>query len=754
MPRSRSRKKRGAGKADPPGKVSFSTFSLGEGNHDAFKLAMIQAARDRVEEFPELVATLLGVFRDRAPDSVLATFSFYGSRAMIGKDGSTRTLTKDVLQHHIELLQSLVLTLPAEEWGIGPPTAEIMQVVFDSVPRLSDAFVQIRISEHEDEPDLQLRAVSLLQEKIRLHTQAVRNWGYYGDVIRISRELYMPLDEKFKRAVGYSPTDLIDIAEFLVSEVERRSGEHMKFLRRVLRGKTTTELAHLYFRYAPDLTGKAEDVLQIIPPETPRATMIAFILSHSDLRHLEIMSFSASEVAQNTGKPLPLVETVLDALSLRPGELAAANVRHLFLANPVWSKPGVKLPDSYLFAIPQAIFSHINEIMRVMAAAAKIEDALSSRRAAYLEGKMVDTLQAALPSARITQNVKWTLGDRQFETDAIAVVDRTLIIAEAKSHRITPQALRGAPERLKHHIVDLVINPSIQSERLEGLVYDARSGNTEAKQIVTSLGIDALSIDQVIRISVSLDDLSIISSSEDELSDIQLIPAGHKLAPSLHIADLICISDIIDHELLFIHYFFERFHFQKQFNLFGDELDFLGLYLATGFNLGPDRDDFRRMMISGMSSPIDRYYDGRDAGLKLSKPKANLRPVYRSLIDRLALTKPPGWSTIGIILLNSASCEEQVEIERGLVRLRKSVSRKFKKPNDDCFMAIVPALDRKATVGFYVFPESEADRRHGRMEHFAAEALEREGAQACVIFGKNADRWTEPYATVLMARAV
>ena len=132
-------------------------------------------------------------------------------------------------------------------------------------------------------------------------------------------------------------------------------------------------------------------------------------------------------------------------------------------------------------------------------------------------------------------------------------------------------------------------------------------------------------------------------------------------------------------------------------------MDFLELHLSTGFNYGFRRRDFDQMLISGMSRPIDRFYDGRDAGLRVPKPGFDLSPTYRAILDRLIKRKPAGWSSIGIHLLNSASPDEQKKAERGLVRLRKSVLRNFKVPGHECFMAIVPPLERKAVVGFYIY---------------------------------------------------
>jgi len=277
MPKSRKRKKHPVKKAHSPGGVAFSQFSIGEENHEAFKEAMLNAARQSVAKFPDHVETLLMVLRERMPNGILATFGFYGTRATIGDDGATRPFAKDVLQHHIELLQALILTLLFEDWGSGPSSGDAMQVIFDTVPVIADTFVKMRIAEHEDEPDPQRQAILSLQEKIRLHTQAVRNWGYYSEVLRITRELYAPLDGPFSKKVGFSASDLIDIAEELVSAVEDRSGEHIDVLRRVLRGKTVDELARLYYQHMPGLVGNPQDLIDSVPAGTPREGLIGCV---------------------------------------------------------------------------------------------------------------------------------------------------------------------------------------------------------------------------------------------------------------------------------------------------------------------------------------------------------------------------------------------------------------------------------------------------------------------------------------------
>jgi hypothetical protein len=511
-------------------------------------------------------------------------------------------------------------------------------------------------------------------------------------------------------------------------------------------------LVESYFREWPDLKGTPDELLSALPAGTPLDGIMALVMSHADLRHADNMSVTAAEIAALIGKDEDRVDRILRMLSIEPGELAGQSLEHFFLANPVWARPGIALGGAFLFGIPQAIFSHVNEIMWNVAISANIENDLSKGRALYLEEKAEAVLKTVMPTARITKNVKWAVGGQQFETDIIAIVDKTVILAEAKSHRLTPQGLRGAPDRLKRHLADIVVAPSIQSERLAKYVIAARAGDADSLKITETLGLDAEHVDQIIRISLTLDDLSVLSSSEEELRNTGIVPEGHMLAPALHIADLCCIADVLDSEIVFLHYFYERFHFQKHFQVIGDEIDFLGVYLATGFNLGKKSDEPHQLILTGMSEVIDRYYNALDAGIVIEKPKPTIHRSYKQIIDKLTVMKPSGWTTMGLFLLSSASPEEQVKVERGLNRLRHSVTRKHRRPEHDCFMEIVPPLNRKAKVGFYVHLEADRDVRRKHMEYFAAEALERDEATRCVLFAKSADNWGSPYEAVLLVQ--
>jgi hypothetical protein len=342
-------------------------------------------------------------------------------------------------------------------------------------------------------------------------------------------------------------------------------------------------------------------------------------------------------------------------------------------------------------------------------------------------------------------------GDQVFETDVLVVIDRTVIAAEAKSNRLTPEGLRGAPARVKRHVQDMVLAPSVQSERLANLIGKAQSGDAASIAIVTGLGINPEAVDCVIRLSVTLDDFSILSAAEGEFKKVGWVPVDHELAPTVLIADLLCIVDILDKPLLLLHYLSERTYLQKALNLVGDELDFLGLYLENGFNFVlADKDML--FIPSGMSGPIDRYYDALDAGIAQSKPKPSLSALVTQIIDRLNERRPGGWTTVGLHLLGAASPSEQRRLERSLDKLRAMVRKNYRDPAHINSVLIQPPQKHKARVGFYLFPEQLRGKLKSTMERLTDEALDAGGAESFVLFARGTEKWDVPYEAVLCAK--
>lgn len=185
---------------------------------------------------------------------------------------------------------------------------------------------------------------------------------------------------------------------------------------------------------------------------------------------------------------------------------------------------------------------------------------------------------------------------------------------------MSASALRGAPDALKQHVKKLIVEPAEQSARLSDIVKLAGNGDTKAIAVTNSLAIDSHMIDTVVRISVTLDDLCVLSSAEYELKRADWFPNDLKMPPTLNLAELQVCADILSDPLHFLHYFAARERLQGATPIFGYEMDYLGLYLQCGLDLPELMSGDRSGIIVGMSSAIDRYYLSRDTGSPVAKP--------------------------------------------------------------------------------------------------------------------------------------
>lgn len=751
MPKSRARRKK-SGKTNQIKRPAGPKFRLlpMPADRDEFREKMSEAAEAHVARLPEKFASFQQLFREHDPAGLIASVAYYGLQRGMRDDGSMVPASTKLEQHHVELLQAVLLTIPHSEWSGAPSIPLAIDQVFKELPQLSLAFLAQRIVAGREIADVQARTVAALQERIRFHTHAVRNWGYFSDVVSIARDIYAPLDTAFLDHHGFTASDLIEIARTMVAELERRANAWTDAMRPVAQAKTIPQMLQRYYTSFSDLVGSAEALARGIPSDARREQVLGMLMGHADLRHSDNATFDARTLATLTGIDAMRVEKALRALALRPGALAQQKLEFLFLDNPVWLAPLIELGDSFLAPMPQAVMSHVHGILRRLAHEANVLEALDTARNAYLERKLVDALTMALPMASVRSSVAWSFGGQRFETDAIAQTDKVLLIAEAKANHLTPHGLRGAPDRIKRHVRDMVVEPSLQSARLESIVRQAQAGSGEALATVAEAGIAAPGdIERIIRMSVSLDDLSVLASAEQELRQAGWVAESHELAPMMNIADLLAVADVLERPVAFLHYLAERGPFQRAFELIGDELDFLGLYLETGFNLGGVPTDVR-VGLSGMSSTVDRYYDARDAGRPLPKPRPCLSAYFITVLDALAARQPPGWTLIGMHLLNAADQGEQARLARMLERARKAVRRKSKGMEDGAVVSVKPPLKRKATVAFYIHNHHDRAALKGAIQNVASQALN--DAAECVVLARHIDRWDEPYQIAALAR--
>ena len=160
--------------------IEFSVFNMPKDEREKLRSSMHDAAVKSVAEFSETLELVKDQFRSSDPMGIMTSFATYGLMRAVIDDTIDHSLSpNNIQQHHAELLQAVLLAIPLEEWGTKPVLPGVMQTVFDTLPLLSDTFLHQRILATEQVKDNREKDMFFLLERIRFHTQAVRNWGYF-----------------------------------------------------------------------------------------------------------------------------------------------------------------------------------------------------------------------------------------------------------------------------------------------------------------------------------------------------------------------------------------------------------------------------------------------------------------------------------------------------------------------------------------------------------------------------------------------
>jgi hypothetical protein len=167
--------------------------------------------------FKKTLRELTNLLSNHDPMGILANLSAYGLTTGVSDNQVKETSSPSRLtQAHVEICQALALQTPGmdQTWKIAAP--EIIQEIWQLLIQLLTSFHLQRISSDRLEMGEEDSAILRLQEEIRGNTESVRNWGYFQQVIKISKELYETFDPKMKSYFGFSATEVIDVFENMV----------------------------------------------------------------------------------------------------------------------------------------------------------------------------------------------------------------------------------------------------------------------------------------------------------------------------------------------------------------------------------------------------------------------------------------------------------------------------------------------------------------------------------------------------------
>ena len=163
---------------------------------------MLEAGRSYEKEFEESLEKLDALICSVDVVHLLSILAAYGLFVGITEAGKARKKESSLNQAHVELAQALVLRIPPSEQSFEPAVPDKVQEIWDLLPKVGRAFDLKRLAQIETTQTAEQKAVLFLQEQLRIHTQLVRNWGFFRKVISITKRLYTPLNRVYEEEVG------------------------------------------------------------------------------------------------------------------------------------------------------------------------------------------------------------------------------------------------------------------------------------------------------------------------------------------------------------------------------------------------------------------------------------------------------------------------------------------------------------------------------------------------------------------------
>jgi hypothetical protein len=754
MSRSRNRRKKERAvrkKQRELGPVYFKHPLSGIPREDLLK-GLTKMGTSAHEKFEKDLKKIVEVMRSVDALQTIATLSVYGLFAGISEDGNPQRLSKRFNQASVEFIQAVSLQIPDQKSRLKPPFPDTIQTLFDTLPELAQAFSLQRLALVDEQATSQQKAVVFLQEFLRGHTQSVRNWGYFKRVVSIVTRLWLPIDQMFCDEIGLSATKLIETFEYLVKRAEEQVNKRWRKHVDVFSQSTIENIIRKYYELNTELQNAPEALIELAQSENLSLEQIkSFILSHSDLTLPKDLTFDVCTLSSELGLPEESLSTALEKLSLSFGDLDEYRTEQLFLNNPVWTKPLIKLEAGTFFcATPQVFFSFIFPIFEELIGTVEpLRGSYRTRRAEFLESEIKRLFGQAFPECEIATNYKWRDGNKEYENDLLIKVDSHLILAEAKSGSVSWPALRGAPDRAKRHVEELLFDPSNQSLRLATRIQEALADPGLSDMLLPNFPCDLKTIKNVLRLSVTLDDFAVLQSNLHMMKPAGWIPDDHPLAACMLLPDLEVVFDILEMTAQKIHYLKRRSELEANMKYMGDEMDLLGFYLLTGFNIGEAEFNGHTFQLTGMSKEIDEYYTASDHGMRGTPPRPKLTKWWQDICAKLEERNFYQWSDAANILL-SFSFQEQKAAEKHFEKIKRNVLKKWMEKNHECSVLIVPNTPKSDALSLFAYRQTARQDRYKRAENIAAQAFKTAHVQRCLVVGMDIDEGHYPYSSLMV----
>ena len=638
----------------------FDGLDSGELDH-----AVEQIARDHSDQFERDLRDLHSCVLRHNPLQLLSMLACYDLTAPLPDDGETPD-EPDVQQPYGELLQAILLTIEPNEFRLEPVAPPDYEAIRELLPRLSTSYHLRRLADVlPSAPDRELHRRDVV-ESLRGDTQAVRNWGYPHQVVRIVRELFEPIDDAIEASLGLRVGNIIDMCLAHERAVEERIHTHRGALRETL-NSTGVDAAIAAVAVATDGTEEAaaewRDAIRKRgwTLEQTRSALVQY----ADQFLPRLFELTVEQALSHYPGPCDraAISSLLDRWALAPGQLHGQDPEGFFLSNPVWQQPLVRLDrQTYLWPVFGLFYSFALELMEGLIAG---DPALMERyrriRSTFLEAEVQRLFREAFPDWEVYPSVVWDAADGtgSVERDLLVLCDSFAVVVEAKSRSMSDPARRGAPERAEAEAKRVIQKAATQASSLAQHLENADGQVALRTTEGDPLRIDASGIHFGLPLAITLDLFSPLTDNWARLRSAEVVLEDTPPVPVLSLPELEMAFELLEEPHEKLHYLLRRTELARAGCVDSGEAGLLGYYLQSGFCMGDLESVDARVATIGYERTLDPYFLSKQYGVERTKPRRQLSRWWEDILTCIAQRRMPRWAELACLLLDVPHQEQE-----------------------------------------------------------------------------------------------
>lgn len=591
--------------------------TLDASGHSRMRQMLGESVDDIKQDMSKQVDDLYSILHRYRAECVLGALWF--RNAPMGSTAANHEKKEDAVLAHVEYLAILY----SRNRGFGNEYIVLPDVLEDIEQRIESLFhatawlwMAQDAARHGTE---EANASRDLWFMTLMNSLVVRYPGHFDHMKQMLLGIEAEMKQNLTHWLGWTIADAVAIGDAIIAQVDDRLNENLA------RGAREAEKSHdTAWPHGHGVLARA--VKRFLPPHRRPWNRKRIYLLTAWVQFLmqEATTFSVDELAGATGIERSRVAALMRAASLPWGSCEEDYFRFPHPTPPILTRPCMELSeDVYLVPVPTsfswAIRSLVEETLKSIEASgqARCWDAYEQARASFTERETVGLLAKAFPNAGALHSLKYSCvrdgATIQGELDGLLLLDDTAVLVEVKAGTLSPEARRGAPDRMRQQLEALIGKAHEQALKAKEFL---QSGQSVVFDLTShkKLQVQADKFRDFVLITVNLDPLDIFTTNLSRLVKFGVVD-DTDLPWAVSYLDLVVIADALEFPAQLLHYLKRR----QRINQLGfieahDELDWFGHYLKEGLffehltkNAESANGKFT-FSIVGYSADLDSYY--------------------------------------------------------------------------------------------------------------------------------------------------